>query len=203
VTLYGEIPVEATVRVVDRVVAIGDKGSSALIIIDHDAELLTGQPLWTTRMNLIVRGGGGWGGERGTSSPVVTPPAGDPDHIIEMPTTPSQAYMYRLNGDRNPLHSDPSFATAAGFEKPILHGLCTYAIATRGLINTMFGGDGSSIRHLESRFVSPVVPGEPLTVRAWCVDDGAIFLVSVGDRGVLDGGVLRTTTTRGNTPSVP
>jgi acyl dehydratase len=100
--------------------------------------------------------------------------------------------IYRLSGDRNPLHSDPSFAAMGGFDRPILHGLCTYGFTGRALLHTLCGGDAKRFMHIEGRFTSPVLPSEPLTVAMWEIDDkAAVFTTSVGDRTVIDQGLLR------------
>ncbi|HEY9394620.1 MAG TPA: MaoC family dehydratase, partial [Nocardioides sp.] len=88
-----------------------------------------------------------------------------------MPTWPGQALLYRLSGDRNPLHSDPRFAARGGFERPILHGLCTYGVTGRALIRTISGGDGDAMASMAGRFSSPVLPGETLQVAMWRVDE--------------------------------
>ena len=107
-------------------------------------------------------------------------------------TSKDQALVYRLNGDRNPLHSDPSFAKMGGFDQPILHGLCTYGFTGRALLHSLCGGDSDKFRHIEGRFASPVLPGEALTVRIWKTANGeAVYTTSVGDRVVLDQGLVR------------
>ena len=100
--------------------------------------------------------------------------------------------MYRLSGDRNPLHSDPSFAAMGGFDRPILHGLCTYGFTGRALLHTLCDSDPARFRHIEGRFTSPVLPGEALTVNMWETGDGeAVFTTAVGDRLVIDQGLVR------------
>ena len=107
-------------------------------------------------------------------------------------TSPDQALVYRLSGDRNPLHSDPSFAALGGFDRPILHGLCTYGFTGRGLLHSLCGSDPARFGHVEGRFTSPVFPGEVLTVTMWTVADGeTVFTTSVGDRLVIDRGLVR------------
>jgi acyl dehydratase len=120
------------------------------------------------------------------------PPERPPDHEVTYQTSPDQALLYRLNGDRNPLHSDPEFARAGGFDRPILHGLCTYGFTGRALLHALCGSDPARFGHIEGRFTSPVYPGEALTVRAWETGDGeAVFTTSVGERAVIDQGLLR------------
>jgi acyl dehydratase len=100
--------------------------------------------------------------------------------------------LYRLSGDRNPLHSDPAFAAMGGFDRPILHGLCSYGFTGRALLHTVCGGDAAAFEHIEARFASPVLPGEALTVSMWDVSaTDTLFVTSVGDRAVIDQGLLR------------
>jgi acyl dehydratase len=137
---------------------------------------------------------GGGGGERGPSGPQNVPPDRDPDHVVTYRTSPDQALVYRLNGDRNPLHSDPSFAAMGGFDRPILHGLCTYGFTGRALLHTLCGGDPTRFGHVEGRFASPVLPGDELTISMWVTSDAeAVFTTSVDDRVVIDQGLLRHT----------
>ena len=191
VTLDREIPVEGELESVSEITGIWDKGSGALVQTETVATLVSdGQPLFTTRAGLFLRGEGGWGGERGPSSKFEAPdkPA---DHEITYSTRIDQALLYRLNGDRNPLHSDPAFAAAAGFDRPILHGLCTYGFTGRALLHALVDGDPARFRSMDGRFSSPVYPGEDLTVRIWLgsEDGSAVFQTFGGDgRVVLDAG---------------
>jgi acyl dehydratase len=191
VTPHRPIPVEGTATLQERVVAMYDKGKAAVVVTEKTATL-GGEPLYTTTSSLFIRGEGGWGGDRGPSGPRNEPPDREPDHRITYETSPNQALLYRLSGDRNPLHSDPSFAAIGGFERPILHGLCTYGFTGRALLHTLCGSDPARFRHVEGRFTSPVVPGEALTVDMWDNGGGeAVFTTSVGDRPVIDQGLLR------------
>src|SRR5262245_8132803 len=127
IELHREIPPEGTVLTTGRVTDIYDKGNAAVVWTEATSvDKATGEPLFTTRNSAFIRGEGGWGGDRGPSGAVNEPPARDPDHVVTYATRPDQALTYRLSGDRNPLHSDPEFAKTAGFEAPILHGLCTF-----------------------------------------------------------------------------
>ena len=141
-------------------------------------------------MSAFIRGEGGWGGERGPSGPTNVVPDRTPDHSVSSVTRPEQALIYRLSGDRNPLHSDPSFAQLAGFDRPILHGLCTYGFAGRALLHRLCDGDPARFGSIEGRFSSPVFPGEELTTEIWRPGDGqAVFRVlASGDRVVFDAG---------------
>lgn len=191
VTLHGPIPVEGTVSVTGKIAAMYDKGKAAVVVTESEA-LLDGKPLYTTRASLFIRGEGGWGGDRGPSGPQNVPPDRAADHEVTYQTSPDQALVYRLSGDRNPLHSDPAFAKLAGFDQPILHGLCTYGFTGRALLHTLCGSDPGRFEHIEGRFASPVYPGEALTVRMWETSSTeAVFTTSVGDRVVFDQGLLR------------
>jgi acyl dehydratase len=193
VTLHREMPVEGTATITSKLVAMYDKGKAAVVVTESEA-VSDGEPLYTTTMSAFIRGEGGWGGDRGPSGPQNVPPERAPDHEVTYQTSPDQALVYRLSGDRNPLHSDPAFAAMGGFDRPILHGLCSYGFTGRALLHTLCESDPARFKHIEARFASPVLPGEALTVRAWKTGDGeAVFNTSVGDRVVIDQGLLRST----------
>ncbi len=190
VSLARELPVQGEIDGVTEVVGIYDKGSGAVVVTETTATLVDdGAPLFTTRSSLFLRGEGGWGGDRGPSSKFAAPDRAA-DHEVTYPTRTDQALLYRLSGDRNPLHSDPKFAAMAGFDRPILHGLCTYGFTGRALLHTMCGGDPALFRSMSGRFSSPVFPGEALTVRVWIEGDGEAVFQTVGGDGrvVLDAG---------------
>ena len=193
ITLHRPIPVEATATAQDRVVAMYDKGKAALIVVENEVKTVAGEPLWKTQSAVFIRGEGGWGGDRGPSGPQNQPPDGAaPDHEVTLQTSPDQAFLYRLSGDRNPLHTDPSFAALGGFDRPILHGLCSYGFTGRVLLAQLVHNDVSRFHHIEGRFSSPVLPGDALTVRIWRIAvDCAVFTTSVADRVVIDQGLAR------------
>ena len=193
ITLHRTIPVEARATTQDKIVAMYDKGKAAVVVTESEVKLESGEPLWTTRSSAFIRGEGGWGGDRGPSGPQNEPPAGAaPDHEITLQTLPDQAFVYRLSGDRNPLHVDPKFAAMGGFDRPILHGLCTYGFTGRALLGAWCANDVTKFDHIEGRFSSPVLPGDALTIRTWKTGDGeAVFTTSVGDRVVIDQGLVR------------
>jgi len=116
----------------------------------------------------------------------------EPDHVVTVQTRSDQALLYRLSGDRNPLHSDPSFAAMGGFDRPILHGLCTYGFTGRALLHELCGSDPARFSGMDARFSSPVLPGEALTVRAWVDGDGSAVFQTCGQDGriVIDAGRL-------------
>jgi len=157
-----------------RISDVWDKGKAAVIVQEGTAEDADGQPLFTTRSSIFVRGEGGFGGERGPSTRVELPER-EPDLDTTYQVTPQQALLYRLCGDRNPLHSSPSFAEKAGFPAPILHGLCSYGIVLREVVQGLLGSDASLVRSFSARFAGVVFPGETIRVRAW--DEGEHLLV--------------------------
>lgn len=190
VTLHRPLPVTGKVAITGRVEAMYDKGKAAVVVTVQDAVSdQDGLPLYSLRSSAFIRGAGGWGGERGPSGPQNVPPERAPDAVVEYQTRADQALLYRLNGDHNPLHSDPAFAAEGGFETPILHGLCTYGFTGRALLYTLCDGQSARFDHMEGRFASPVLPGEALTVTIWLAASGvAVFETSVGSRAVIDQG---------------
>jgi acyl dehydratase len=193
IELHSPLPVSGKVSTVAEISAIYDKGKGAVVRIDMTAtDTATGKPLFNAMSSMFIRGEGGWGGDRGPSGPQNVPPERAPDHSVTYQTRQDQALLYRLSGDRNPLHSDPKFAAMGGFDRPILHGLCTYGFTGRALLHTLCGSDPARFRSMEGRFSSPVMPGESLTVNMWRDDDGAVFQ-TCGDDGrvVLDAGRCR------------
>lgn len=176
IELHRPIPVSGTVRNTSRITGIYDKGSGALVVAETTGVLAdTGEPLFTNTMSAFIRGEGGFGGDRGPSGPRNVPPDRPADHEVTYRTAPNQALLYRLSGDRNPLHSDPKFAAMAGFDRPILHGLCTYGFTGRALLHTLCGSDPERFRSMEARFSKPVFPGDTLTVRMWVDGSEAVF----------------------------
>ncbi len=190
IELHGPIPTSGTVSTVEEVVGVYDKGKGAVIVTEASStDTSTGEVLFTNRASLFIRGEGGWGGDRGPSGPQNVAPDREPDHTVTYPTRTDQALLYRLSGDRNPLHSDPKFAAMGGFDRPILHGLCTYGFTGRALLQSLCGGDPARFTSMEGRFSSPVMPGESLTVSMWVDGNSAVFRTSGDDgRVVLDGG---------------
>jgi acyl dehydratase len=193
VTPHRTIPVEGAATLTTEVVGIYDKGKAAVIVTETTAELAGGEPLYTNRSSVFIRGEGGWGGDRGPSGPANVPPERAPDHQVTYQTSPDQALIYRLSGDRNPLHSDPSFAALGGFDRPILHGLCSYGFTGRALLHTLGGSDPERFHHVEGRFSAPVLPGDALTVSIWETGTGeAVFSTATQDGTVvIDQGLCR------------
>lgn len=191
IELLAPLPVDGEATVVARIAELWDKGKAALITAESTATAPDGTDLFRSRMTVFIGGAGGFGGERGPSESV-DEPAGKPDETVSYETRADQALLYRLSGDRNPLHSDPAYAAKAGFERPILHGLCTYGFAGRAVLHTLAGGDPDRVRSIDARFAKPVFPGDTLHIDLWNssgADDGARFRVRTGeDTVVLDRG---------------
>ncbi len=190
ITLHREIPVEGELEAVGEITAIYDKGKGAVIVSESKVTLVdTGEPLFDSRMSAYIRGEGGFGGDRGPSAENLIPESA-PDLTASAQTRHDQALIYRLSGDRNPLHSDPAFAAMGGFDKPILHGLCTYGFSGRLLLGLLCDNDPARFKGMDARFSSPVMPGEQLTVNVWKTGDGTAVFQTVGGDGrvVIDGG---------------
>jgi len=191
IELFGEIPPEDELESNGYISAIWDKGKSASVdLVSESVDLSTGKPLFKTTMTAFLRGEGGFGGERGPS-PSFELPDRKADHEVRYETRIDQPLLYRLSGDRNPLHSDPSFAKMGGFDRPILHGLCTYGFTGRALLHTLCGSDASRFRSMEGRFSKPVMPGDDLTVSMWVDGNGCLFQTKNQDGDVVfDQGVM-------------
>ena len=170
VTAHRPIPAAGTATTRTTIAELQDKGSAAVIVQESVTVDESGDPLWTARSAIFAKGEGGFGGERGASSKVELPDRA-PDHRIEVPTRPNQALLYRLCGDRNPLHSDPAFAKHAGFDRPILHGLCSYGSVARAIVDELLGGDVTALADFGASFAGVVIPGETLNVDVWDVGD--------------------------------
>ncbi len=204
IELHREIPVEGEIETVGEITGIYDKGKGAVVVSESRSTLVSastnqpGEALFTKTMSAFIRGEGGWGGDRGPSNDWEKPDR-DADVSVTYTTRPEQALIYRLSGDRNPLHADPSFASMGGFDRPILHGLCTYGFTGRALLHGLCGGDSSRFTSMYGRFSSPVFPGESLTIDMWRTGAGAegntaLFQTKGGDgRVVLDAGTCAYT----------
>jgi acyl dehydratase len=170
------LPPSGSAKAVTRFTDIWDKGKAAVIWSETTVSAPDGTLLWTQKRSIFARGEGGFGGERGPSSSDAAPDRA-PDLEVEVPILPQQALLYRLCGDRNPLHSDPEFAAAAGFSQPILHGLCTYGMTCKAIVDALLDGDAGAVAAYGARFSGVAFPGETLKVGIW-KDDGR-FLASV------------------------
>jgi acyl dehydratase len=182
VRVRGPLPVSGKATLSTRVTDVWDKGRAAVIWQEGTAVSETGAELWTVRSSIFVRGEGGWGGPRGESTTVDVPDR-TPDAETTYDVLPQQALLYRLCGDRNPLHADPAFAKAAGFPAPILHGLCTYGIVLREVTEALLDGDAARVAGFRARFAGVVFPGETIRVRAWQTDAGIVVDARVAAAG--------------------
>jgi acyl dehydratase len=192
IEVHGPLPVAAAVVTSATVTEVFDKGKGALVVVElvtRDAQ--SGRALFTNRNSIFVRGEGGFGGESGPGAGVAAPDR-DPDHVVGCPTLPQQALLYRLSGDKHPLHADPAYATAAGFEQPILHGLCSYGIACKAAVDVALDGDVARVAGYRARFAAPVYPGETLEVSLWDDEDAIRLTARCAERDVvvLSHGVL-------------
>ncbi|HEY1553344.1 MAG TPA: SDR family NAD(P)-dependent oxidoreductase [Kofleriaceae bacterium] len=176
---HGKLTTKATVK------SIFDKGKGAVVTTEFVTYDEAGDELARNEVATFVRGAGGWGGERGPSADVNVPPDRAPDKVLEDKTTENQALLYRLSGDWNPLHADPGMAKAFGFARPILHGMCTFGIATRHVVNAFApDGDPRFVKSIKVRFASTVLPGETIVTEMWKESDQRIvFRSKVKERG--------------------
>jgi acyl dehydratase len=174
--VHRPLPVEGKAHATARIAEVQDKGSAAVIVLES-----TASDLFTTRTHIFVRGAGGFGGERGASGRVAVPDR-EPDATVHTPTDPAQALLYRLCGDLNPLHVDPEFAAAAGFPRPILHGLCTYGMVCKAVVDALLDGDVTRVAGFSARFAGVVFPGETLRTRIWTEGDRLVLTTSVVER---------------------
>ena len=183
-TLHRPLPVAAQITADSRVVGAWDKGEGkgAIIVTETVISEKGKDKLCTLESTIFARGDGGFGGPReGAPQPHQIPDRA-PDQTVEAETKPDQALLYRLSGDRNPLHSDPEFAKAVGFDKPILHGLCTYGTCCRAIISSVCDYDAAKITGFDVRFSAPVIPGDKIAVDLWKDGNTISFRARVPER---------------------
>jgi acyl dehydratase len=180
VTVHRALPVSGRATQTSSVPAVYDKGKAAVIVLRSEVADDEG-PLWTCDTQIFVRGEGGFGGERGPSACLELPDRA-PDLSTERAIRPDQALLYRLSGDWNPLHADPEFAKLAGFDRPILHGLCTYGVTLKAVVDTVLGGEVARVRSYTTRFAGVVFPGETLRIRQWQEPGRVLVSVTAADR---------------------
>jgi acyl dehydratase len=167
IILHRSIPPEAKLQTVSEVKGIYDKGKGALVVVEAKTTDDKGAPVFDNVFSIFVRGEGGFGGERGPEAVKADAPNRAPDFEVTEATTREQALLYRLSGDLNPLHADPNMAKFGGFDRPILHGLCTFGHAGRAILKGACGGDPSKLKSFGARFAGVVFPGDTLTTRGW------------------------------------
>ncbi|MDF1604121.1 MaoC/PaaZ C-terminal domain-containing protein [Nocardioides sp. YIM 152315] len=192
-TVHRPLPASGRARIATRVAELWDKGKAAVIVLEATATAPDDEPLWTSRMQIWARGEGGFGGDPGPEQPAHRPERA-PDAVLESATTPGQALLYRLNGDLNPLHADPAFAAAAGFDRPILHGLATYGTVAKALVDHVLDGDAARLESIAVRFAGVVVPGETIRTSLWRDGDRIDFVATCPERD--DAPVLTHATAR-------
>jgi len=186
ISLRAPIPTSGKLTTGATISAIYDKGSGAVIVVDSETKDANGAVIFANTSSIFVRGAGGFGGERGPSATSKNiPPERKPDHHIEYKTSTDQAALYRLSGDRNPLHIDPEFAKLAGFDRPILHGLCTFGHAGRAILHACCGGDPARFKSFEVRFSGVVYPGETIATDIWVDGKTAIVQAKAVERDEL------------------
>jgi len=186
ITFHKPLAAAAHITADSNVLAVYDKGKDKGAIIRHQTILkdADGEKLATLVASRFARGDGGFGGSSEGQPEPHQVPSRAPDRIVDISTRPDQALIYRLCGDRNPLHSDPEFAKKAGFPRPILHGMCTYGISCRGVLQTYADYDPTAFRQHVARFSSPVYPGETVTIAMWKDGNVISFEAKVKTRDV-------------------
>ncbi len=187
VALHAPLPVEGEVIGRSRVTGLADRGEGKGALLYSERVILdaaTGAKLATLEQTTFLRGDGGFGGPSGPVRKPAPEPEGEPDIVLDLPTRPETALLYRLNGDHNPLHSDPEVAARAGFPRPILHGLATFGVVGRALLKAVCGGDPARFGRMECRFSAPVFPGETIRTEIWRRSRCAAFRARVIGRDV-------------------
>ncbi|HEV8575142.1 MAG TPA: MaoC/PaaZ C-terminal domain-containing protein [Dehalococcoidia bacterium] len=180
--IHKTIPTKGKLTTKGKVSGVYDKGKGALASIESETRDESGDLIFTNTSGVFVRGAGGFGGERGPEAGN-NPPDRSPDKIVEMQTLPIQAMIYRLSGDRNPLHIDPDFAKMAGYDRPILHGLCTFGHVGRAVLSEYAGNDPSRLTALSVRFSGVVYPGDTIITEMWDEGSGKIILQAKTQEG--------------------
>lgn len=188
VTLHAPLPVEGEVIGRSRVTGLVDRGAGKGALLYTERVILdaaSGEKLATLEQTTFLRGDGGFGGPTGPVRKPAPEPEGAAEIALDLPTRPEMALLYRLNGDHNPLHSDPRVAAQAGFPRPILHGLATFGVVGRALLRAACGGDPARFGRMACRFSAPVFPGETIRTEIWPQEDGVAFRARVIERDVV------------------
>ena len=176
VEIHRPIPTAAKIETTGRVTGLYDKGKAALIVLEVASRLENGEPLFTNRFSIFARGEGGFGGESGPKPGNEAPPRA-PDAVVESPTASHQALLYRLSGDKNPLHADPDFAKMGGFDVPILHGLCSFGVVCKAVVDRLLEGHVDRVARYQARFAGVVFPGETIVTSMW-KENGKVILAA-------------------------
>jgi acyl dehydratase len=180
--IHQPVPPEAKVTSSGCVKEIWDKGKAALVVLEVVTNDESGAPLFTNRFSLFLRGEGGFGGEPGPKAGNKAPDR-EPDGVIEVPSMPQQALIYRLSGDKNPLHADPEFAKMGGFDTPITHGLCSYGVVCKAIVDNVLGGDTTKVARWQARFAGVAYPGETYVISYWKEGDQILVAAASKERG--------------------
>lgn len=184
IAIHQPLPTAASFTTEGRIAEIFDKGKAALVIVENTSKDESGEPLFTQRMSLFLRGEGGFGGPSGPKAGN-TRPERAADGVVESRTLPQQALLYRLNGDKNPLHADPEFAKMGGFDAPIIHGLCSYGIACKAIVDGALGGDTTRVSGYAARFAGVAFPGETYLTSWWQEGDRILLETKSKERDAL------------------
>ena len=187
-TLFRPLPVEGTVIGRTRLTGVVDRGpeKGAFIFTERDViDAASSERLALLQSTTVLRGDGGFGGPTGPAPEPHVLPARAPDLAVDLATLPQAALIYRLSGDMNPLHADPEIAAAAGFPRPILHGLCTFGVAGHALLKSSCGYRPERCKSMRARFSSPVYPGETIRTEIWRQGAVVSFRARVVERDVI------------------
>jgi acyl dehydratase len=195
VALHAPLPAAATIVARSRVTAVVDKGAAgALVVVRREvADRASGLRLATVEATTLCRADGGCGNAGDAPRPAPRMPGRGPDATVDAPTLPESAALFALGGDDNPLHVDADAARRAGYDRPILHGVCTLGVAATAVVATLAGGDAARLSAVEARFIGATYPGETIRVELWRDADAVAFRATVPGRGarVLDAGRAR------------
>jgi len=195
---HNPLPPSGTMTTDGKITHYFDKGSKgALIIAESDTRHVSGKKLFTSIITLFSRLDGDFGGQAAPQQ-IVEFPAGEADYVVEASPSPKQPLIYRLSGDIFPLHVDPEFARMVGFEKPIMHGLCTYGFACRALMSSLTPGHPEEVRRIACRFAQALYPGEPIKTLIWKTGEGKTVWRTINaktgdiviDRGIFEYGAI-------------
>ena len=178
IVLYKPIPTSGTIHTTTQWDSVYDKGDKgAMLNISFETRNESGDLLFENKAIIVDRSAGNFGGDRGPKSEIIVPPEGkEPDFQVEYETTKDQCALYRLSGDKNPLHIDPEFARKGGFDRPILQGLCSFGFAGRAILHSVCGGDPARFKSFLVRFMNVVYPGDTLITEGWKTGTGAYII---------------------------
>ncbi|MGO9450872.1 MAG: MaoC/PaaZ C-terminal domain-containing protein [Candidatus Binataceae bacterium] len=179
--IFGPVPAAGRVRHSGRITGIYDEGWAAVVAVELESETAEG-PIWTDHYSFLLRDQGGFGGIPAPQGVDALPPRA-PDRVVELASLPQQALLYRLTGDRNPIHIDPGFAREAGLPRPILHGLCSYGMVCKAVVDEFLGGDPAGVARYAASFSGVVFPGETIVTSLWKDKERVAIKAEVKERG--------------------